>query len=110
MIFTDTEDFFAQAEAAKLPTREEEKSLAKRMSDGDESAKEALIKGYLPLAASYVRRAPKEIRSLHTVYACIAELEAGVDSFNFLQDSETFTHHLSWRLRQCIARCLTKKL
>ncbi len=110
MLFTDTEDFFASARAARLPDREDEKDLAKRMSNGDESAREALIIGHLPFVASYVRRAPKEIRSLHTVYACIAELEAGVDSFDFQQDGEPFTHHLSWRLRQCITRCLTKKL
>ena len=110
MIFTDTENFFARASAEKLPSREEEKALAKRMKNGDCAARETLINGYLPMVASLVLRGPEEIRTLHTVYSCISELEAEVDTFNFMQEGESFVHHLSRRLRQCITKCLASTL
>ncbi len=109
MLFICVADFFRAAKAISLPTREEEKALARRMANGDNDARDALIRGYLPIVAAHVHRAPQEIRTLHTVYACIAALEKGVDQFNFLQDGETFLHHLCWRLRQCITRCLVDR-
>ena len=109
MLFTGVEDFLTQATAFRRPEREEEKNLAQRMVCGDAAARQALIHGYLPMAAAVIRRAPEQIRTLHTVYACVAAVEKGVDSFDFLQDSETFTHHLSWRLRQCIVKCLAER-
>ena len=109
MLFISVEDFFRSVKTAPPMTREEEKALAIRMADGDKTARGALVRRYLPMAASYVRRLPRELQTLHSVYACIAALEAGVDSFNFLQDGETFTHHLSWRLRQCITRCIADR-
>lgn len=110
MLFISVEDFLAQVRAIPRLTREEEKALARRMLCGDETAREALVRSYLYMAAAYVRRAPKDVQSLRTAYACIDALEKAVDRFNFLQDSETFTHHLSWCLRQCITRCLVDRL
>ena len=109
MLFISAEDFLAQAGAMPRLTRAEEKALARRMAAGDKTAREALVRGYLPLVASYIRRFPPEIRTLRTVYTCIASLEQGVDRFNFLQDSDPFTHHLSWRLRQCATRCIADR-
>lgn len=106
MLFISVEDFFRSAKAAPPMPREQEKALAVRMAGGDKAARDALVRRYLPMAASYVRRLPREVQTLRSVYACISALEAGVDRFNFLQDGETFTHHLSWRLRQCITRCI----
>lgn len=105
MLFVSAEDFFAQA--AKMPrlTREEEKALARKMLH-DPAARETLLRSYYPMVAGHIRRGPKQLHTLNTVYVCLASLEQAVDSFNFLQDSETFTHHLSWRLRQCITRCI----
>ncbi|MBQ8768373.1 MAG: hypothetical protein IJZ15_01800 [Oscillospiraceae bacterium] len=109
MLFTGVEDFLTQAKAMPRLSRSEEKALARQMAAGDQAAREALIRSYLPLAAAHIRRAPREIRTLRTVYACIAAVEKGVDSFNFQQDGETFPHHLSWRLRQCITRCIADR-
>lgn len=109
MLFISVEDFFSQAKAISRLRREEEKTLARQMADGGQDARDRLIRGYLPLVATVVRRWPKNLQTLHTVYACIAALEKGVDTFNFLQDGETFAHHLSWRLRQCLTRAIADR-
>ena len=110
MLFIGAEDFFTQASAVPRLSREEEISLAKKMAEGDQSARQTLVRSYFPMVAGVIRRGPKAIQTLRTVYACIAELEKGVDGFNFLQDSEPFTHHLSRRLRQCIARAIADRI
>ncbi|MBR4016904.1 MAG: hypothetical protein IKK11_03730 [Oscillospiraceae bacterium] len=109
MLFVSLEDFFAQASGIQRISREQEKDLALCMAAGDETARETLIRSYLPMAANYVRRLPKEMQTLSAAYTCLAAVEKGVDTFNFLQDSETFIHHLSWRLRQAITRCIADR-
>lgn len=109
MLFISVEDFLSQAKAMPRLSRDEEKALAAQMAAGDAAARDALIRSYLPLIAGHIQRAPQNIQTLRTVYAYIAELEKGVDRFNFQQDREPFTHHLSWRLRQCITRCIADR-
>lgn len=106
MLYISMEDFWAQADAIKPLSREQEKDLAQRMAAGDETARDALVRGYLPFVAAKIRRAPSKIHTLRAVYECIATLEKCVNRFNFQQDSEPFIHHLSWALRQCITRCI----
>jgi hypothetical protein len=108
MLFISVEDFLAKAKNAPRLTQEEEKRLAQERGQNT-AARDRLVCGYLPLVAARIRRAPKELQNLQTVYACLAALEKGVDSFNFLQDSEPFSHHLSWSLRQCIVRRLAER-
>lgn len=108
MLLVSAEDFFLQAAKMNRLTREEERSLALQMPRNP-AARERLIGSYLPMVAGYIRRMPGELHTLKTVYACLDTLEKGVDSFNFLQDSESFSHHLSWRLRQCITRCIAER-
>ncbi len=108
MLFISVEDFLNSVKSTPPLTREEEKALAARMAMGDADAREALRQRYLPMVAAHICRAPREIRTLHTVYAAIVALDTGLNSFNFQQSSETFAHHLGWRLRQCIARCLAE--
>ena len=110
MLFISVEDFLTQATAVPRISREEEKVLAQRMVAGDDTARETLVRSYLPLVASHIRRAPQDIRTLNTVYVCVAMLEKSVDRFHFQQDSETFTHHLGWGLRQCITRCIADRI
>lgn len=100
--------FFNQAGKAPRLTREEEKRLAREMTQ-NAAARDQLIRSYFPMVAAYIRRLPQELHTLHTVYVCLTSLEKGVDSFNFLQDSERFSHHLCWRLRQCLTRCLADR-
>ena len=109
MLFISVEDFFRQAGAITPLDRGQEKELALAMRKSDQTARQALIFGYLPFVASAIRKAPKNIQTLHTVYACIETLEKCVDRFDFQQDSERFTHHLSWGLRQCITRCIADR-
>lgn len=108
MLFISTEDFFVHAKELPLITQEEERLLAQQMGQ-DPAARERLIRSYLPYVAGYIRRMPKDLQTLQTVYACLDTLEKGVDSFNFQQDQEKFSHHLSWRLRQCITRCIAER-
>ena len=108
MLFIRAEDFFAQASEAPRLTREEEKQLAREMGQNP-AARERLIKSYYPMVASHIRRAPRDVQTLRTVYVCLESPAEGVDQFDFLQDSETFTHHLSWRMRQCITRCIADR-
>ena len=109
MLFISAEDFFGKVKAIPPLTREEERALAARKDSGDEAARRRLVEGYLPFVAAVIRRAPQAEQTLDTVYACVVALEKGVDGFNFAQDSETFAHHLSWRLRQCITRCIADR-
>lgn len=106
ILFFSVEDFLHRA--AELPrlSREDEKFLAAAMTAGDSAARATPVNSYLPMVAAYVRRTPQQIRTPHTVYACIAALEKAVDRFDFLQSGETFAHHLGWALRQCITRCI----
>ncbi len=109
MLFISVEDFFSQVSGIRHLSRTEEIELAQRMAEGDAAARDALVRSYLPMVAAHIRRAPQEIRTLHTVYTCIVSLQKGVDCFNFLQENESFVHHLSWRLRQCITRCIAQR-
>lgn len=105
MIYLSVEDFFEKAgKYSRLP-RDEEKLCAIKKNSGDENAREELINSYLPFVSALIKRQPKENQRLHTVYACIKVLDKAVDEFNFLQDHETFTHHLSIRLKNCLINC-----
>ncbi len=109
MLFVSMEDFFVQTKDIPRLSRAEEIALAQRMAAGDRAARETLIHSHLPMVAAYVKRAPQQIRTLHTVYACLAMVESCVDRFDFLQDSEPFVHYLGWGLRQCITRCIADR-
>lgn len=109
MLFISVEDFLTQASTMPRLSRDEEKALAQRMANGDQAARETLVRSYLPMVAGRIRQAPQNIRTLRTVYACIAALEKSVDRFDFQQGSEAFVHHLGWALRQCITRCLADR-
>lgn len=108
MLFISPEDFFAQAAQISRLTREEERLLSQKMPQ-DPEARDQLLRSYYPMVAGYIRRMPRKLHTLQTVYIFLDSLEKGVDSFNFLQDNESFTHHLSWRLRQCATRCIAEQ-
>lgn len=105
MIYLSIQDFYEKASKAVRLTREEEKRFAVMKNEGDEEARAAIVSNYLPFVAALIRRQPKENQRLHTVYACIKVLDKAVDEFNFLQDHETFSHHLSIRLKNCLIKC-----
>ena len=109
MLFVSPEDFYTKTKDLKPLSRAEEKNLAERMKSGDAEARQALIEGYLPMVASVCKHQKPQYQSLELIYRCLSALEQAVDRFDFQQDSETFTHHLSWRLRQCITRCIAER-
>ena len=106
LLFISFDDFRRQAKQMPRLTREAEKECAATMAQGDPAARDRLIASYLPFVASVLGKAPRQIQTLNTVYCAVAALEKGIDTFDFQQDSERFSHHLSWRMRQCIARCI----
>lgn len=107
MPYISVDDFFEKTKDLKsiAKNREMQKNFALQMKEGNADARQALINGYIPMVAQMISRVPEKYQSLRMIYNCIDILEKGVDSFNFLQDSETFVHYLSNRLRMCIARC-----
>ncbi len=109
MIYVSIEDFFEKAGKCQVMTRQEEVECAQRMQAGDEAAREQLIMSYLPMTAGHVKRMPHHLQTLGMAVYCVSALEKAVDSFNFLQDSETFTHRLSWYLRNAATKYITDK-
>lgn len=102
MLYISVDDFFDKA-LSKID-RQEELYCARRMALGDSDSRQRLIEGYLPVVAFHVKHAPKQVQSLGLILTCHQALEKAVDSFNFLQESETFSHRLSWCLRQATVK------
>ena len=109
MYYIFVEDFYKKAQEVKRLTREEEKLCAAAMKAGDQEARMQLIESYYPMVSGCLKRFPKELQTIKSLYTCLQSLEQGVDRFNFHQDSESFTHHLSRRLRQCLTRCIADR-
>ena len=108
-MFISVEDFLEQAGKCKKLTREEERALARKRASGDPEAAQALVRGYLPHAAAAVRNAREEYRTLELALRCAAAVEKAAAEFDFLQDSETFSHRLSLWLRQTVVRYMADK-
>lgn len=109
MLFISVDDFLQKARDVIRLSRNDEKKLSLEMESASVDDRKAIVNSYLPMVVSYIRCSPKELQTLETIYSCVCSLKKGVDSFNYLQDSETFTHHLSWPLRQYIKRCLVDR-
>ena len=109
MLYISVEDFCEKSSNCTRLSRQEEIECAKQMKDGDASARERLIESYLPMVVATVKRAPASMQTLGFVYYGLKELEKAVDSFNFLQESETFTHRLSWHMRQMTTRYIAER-
>ena len=103
MLYKSADEFFALAAAAETLSREEEKALSARMKEGDEAARKALIRGYLPLLASYLKRYT-DAPSLHLIYLGVETLEEAVSSFDFRSENPTFTRFLGDRVRRMMTR------
>ena len=108
MIFISIDDFLTKVNKIQRLTREEEALLACRAAKGEEGAKQQLFEGYLPFVASFVKRLPKDIQSLDTVYRLISTLKSSLDDFDF-NAGGSFVHYLSRRLRRCSVECIANK-
>ncbi|MBQ8447673.1 MAG: hypothetical protein IJX27_01925 [Clostridia bacterium] len=109
MLFTGKEDFYAQAAACEKLTREREKEYARLMREGDADAREKIIKSYLPTVAAFIKRLGPEMQKLELIYRLLAALEKNVDGFDFLQESEPFSHRLAFALRQAVTRYIAER-
>jgi len=108
MIFVTIEDFYEKAENCRALTRQEELECAEKMKLGDTGARTRMIESYLPMTAGHVKRAKPEMQTLSLVLYCVDALEKAVDSFNFFQESETFSHRLSWYLRNATVKYIAE--
>ena len=109
MFFISVDDFFDKVSEISPLTKEEKTALGLQKDAGDQVAREKLLQGCFPTVASFVKRAPKEMQTLNTVYECISALEKTIDSFDFSQGSDRFAHRLCTRLRQCITKCIANR-
>ena len=109
MLYLSAADFLEKTRGIVPLSREEERALAERIKAGDRESREALLAGYLPHVAGHIRRLGKELQTLEIVMRCIRALEKAADGFDFLQDSETFSHRLSWALRQTVTAYTAEK-
>ena len=105
MIYISIEDFYEKAGLCRVLSRQEEIECAVKMKNGDTAAQEQLIQSYTPMVAKHIRQ---EQQTLGLALYCMQALEKAVDSFDFLQDSESFSHRLSWYLRQAVVRYIVR--
>jgi len=108
MIYISIDDFYEKAALCKVLSRQEEIECAKRMKNGDTFAREELIQSYIPMVEGHIKHAKPHMQNLGLVLYCQQALEKAVDSFDFLQDSEPFSHRLSWALRQAVAKYIAR--
>ncbi|MBR5306415.1 MAG: hypothetical protein IKU47_05790, partial [Oscillospiraceae bacterium] len=52
------------------------------------------------MVAGHIKHTNNIRNKLSLALYCISGLEKAVDSFDFMQDSESFAHRLGWVLRQ----------
>lgn len=108
MVYVSIEDFYEKAGFCKVLARQEELEWAKKMKTGDPVAREKLIESYMPMVAGHIKHAKPHLQTLGLVLYCVQALEKAVDSFDFTQNSEPFSHRLSWWLRQAVAEYIVR--
>ena len=108
MNYISIDDFYQKADACFRISRQEEIDCAKKMKSGDTVARERLVKSYIPMVAGHIKHMKPHLQTLGLVLYCMQALEKAVDSFDFLQDSEPFSHRLSWWLRQAVANYIVR--
>ena len=98
-------------EIGEIPrlTPEEEKELAKRMSEGDESAKERLISANLRLVVSIARRyTGRGLSFMDLIEEGNLGLIRGIERFDYTLGNRLSTY-VTWWIRQAITRALADK-
>ena len=102
------DDFYEKVSLLSGMSRIEEIECAKQMRKGDVGARERLIQSYLPMVAGHIEHIKPQMQNLGLVLYCVQALEQAVDSFDFLQESESFSHRLSWHLRQAVTKYIVR--
>ena len=109
MVYISVKDFYEKSGSCYVMNLQEEIECARQMKNGDNDARERLIQSYVPMVARHIKRMQPHMQNLGLVLYCMQALEKAVDSFDFLQDSETFSHRLSWGLRQATTNYIVNK-
>ena len=109
MVYISVADFYEKVSTISRLSREEEIECAKKMKSGDTLARQQLIESYLPMVAGHMKRLGEDMQTLRLLMELRNALEKAVDSFNFLQESETFAHRLSWFLRQATTSYIARR-
>ena len=111
MLYTSAEDFYNKVATIKRLSREEEKELAQKIKEGDENALKALVVGYIPVLATYLKRYTRT-PSLDMIYKGIEILETSISTFDFLSDSPspnvTFSNYLGGKVRRMITKYIAE--
>ena len=108
MIYVSIDDFYEKARSCGRLTREEEIECAREMQNGSKAARDRLVQSYIPMVAGHIKRTKPHLQSLGLVLYCVHALEKAVDSFDFLQEREPFSHRLSWYLRQAVVKYMVR--
>ena len=108
MRYISIEDFYQKADSCSCISRQEEIAYAKAMKTGDPAARKKLIESYIPMVAGHIRHMKPHMQTFGLVLYCMQALEKAVDSFDFLQESEPFSHRLSWHLRQAVTKYIVR--
>ena len=108
MLYVSIDDFYEKAGSCARLTREEEIECAREMKNGSKAARDRLIQSYIPMVAGHIKRTRPHLQNLGLVLYCVHALEKAVDSFDFLQEREPFSHRLSWYLRQAVVKYLVR--
>lgn len=108
MLYTCSNDFFKYATSISRISREEEKELGLKMQEGNEDAKEQLIRSYIPVLAAYLKKYSRD-PSLSLVYCGLDVLADSVKNWNFQIENPTFTRFLGDRVRQMITRYIVNE-
>lgn len=108
MIYVSVHDFYEKAAQCKHLTRQEELDCALLMKNGDAAARERIIQSYIPMVARFIKQTRQNLQTLGMVMYCLQALEKAVDSFDFMQDSETFARRLSVYLRQAAIKYIAR--
>ena len=108
MIYVSIDDFYEKARSCERLTREEEIECAREMQNGSKAARDRLVQSYIPMVAGHIKRTKPHLQRLGLVLYCVHALEKAVDSFDFLQEHEPFSHRLSWYLRQAVVKYMVR--
>lgn len=110
MIFSSIDDFYRKADSCSRMSRQEEIECAKAMKAGDTAARKRMIQSYVPIVKGHIKHMQPHMQTFGLVLYCMQALEKAVDDFNFQQDSETFSHRLSWWLREATAQYIVRNI